>query len=226
MKETSNGQILEIASRFIRDVKWSLVDGDNLQREVINLKPEEFGDRFTAFLKNGARLIVGEPCILSIDRFKSFNPAKFIGAGWSIWRGPADGNGLVGKEERDYRSSTLTHLDLSNVQLATCLKPNERAMTGKERIKRLKTDGRVRLDENVFKTFWENQALIPSRFKERVNGKIQFIFFDGVELRSPLGGRCTLCLYFGGDGAWGWDCHWPGLDRDVRSPSAVLASQN
>lgn len=226
MKETTNGQILEIASRVIRDVRWPLVDGDDLQREIINLKPEEFGDRFTAFLKNGGRLIVGEPCILPIDRSKPFNPAEFIGAGWSIWRGPADGNGLVGEEERDYRSNTLIQLDLSKVQLATCLKPKELVTTGEERIKRLKADGRVRLDENAFKAFWENQALIPSRFKERVNSNIQFIFFDGVVLRSPNGDRCALYFCFSDYGSWDWDFRWLGGGRSVCSPSAVLASQN
>ena len=39
--------------------------------------------------------------ILRIDRSKpSFNPATFIGAGWSMWRGPINGNGLDGEEER------------------------------------------------------------------------------------------------------------------------------
>lgn len=226
MKETTNGQILEIASRIVRDVDWSLVDGDGLQREVINLKPEEFGGRFTAFLKNGARLVIGEPRILPIDRFKPFNPAEFIGAGWSIWRGPADGNGLVGEEERDYRSSTLNQLDLSKVQLATCLKQGESVTTGEERLKRLKADGRIRLDENAFQAFWNNKEAIPSRFKERVNGNIQFIFFDGVLLRSPRGNRCALYLDFGSGGSWGWDYSWLDRGRHVHDPSAVLASQN
>lgn len=226
MKETTNGQILEIASRVVRDVKWSLLDGDGLQREVINLKPEEFGEQFTAFLKNGARLIVGESRTLPIDRKSLFNPAEFIGAGWSIWRGPADGNGLVGEEERDHRSAALVHLDLNNVQLVTCLKRGKSVTTGEERIKCLKADGRIRLDENVFQVFWDNQARIPSRFKKKVNGNVQFIFFDGVVLRSPSGSRCTLCLYFVGRGSWRWDYSWLGNDRSVDNPSAVLESQN
>lgn len=164
--------------------------------------------------------------ILPIYRSKPFNPAEFIGAGWTIWRGPADGNGLVGEEERDYRSSKLIQLDLSKVQLVTRLKGGEPSITGEERLKLLKADGRVRLDENAFKAFWENQALIPVRFKERVNGNIQFIFFDGVVLRGPHGHRCTLCLYFSHDGSWYWLYRWLGRARDARIPSAVLASQN
>lgn len=170
--------------------------------------------------------VVGEPLILPIDRSKPFNPAEFIGSGWSIWLGPAGGDGLEGEEERDYRSATLTYLDLKKVQLATCLKRCERSTTGEKRLKRLKADGRIRLDENAFKAFWENQALIPSRFKERVNGNIQFIFFDGVVLRSPDGLRCALDLSFRSNGSWRWGCNWLDSDRSASYPSAVLASQN
>lgn len=182
-----------------------------------------------AILRGGAvvkPLAVEAPRCIPPIRSKPFNPAEFIGAGWSIWRGPADGNGLVGEEERDYRSSTLTQLDLSNVQLVTCLKQGESVMTGEERLKRLKTGGHIRLDENAFKAFWENQALIPSRFKERVNGNIQFIFFDGVVLRGPDGRRYTLYLCFSDIGSWHWCYRWLGRVRGVDRPSAVLASQN
>ena len=171
-------------------------------------------------------IVVGTTRVIPIDRYKPFDPATFIGAGWSIWCGPANGNGLEGEEERDSRSGTLTELDLNQVQLVTCLKQNEKVMTGEERIKRFKTDGRVRLDENAFKALWENREQLPARFKERVNGNIQFIFFEGVVLRGPGGIRCALCLYFRSDGSWGWYCIWLGDDRDVDAPSAVLASQN
>ena len=164
--------------------------------------------------------------IIPIDRSKPFNPAEFIGKGWSIWRGPADGNGLEGEEERDSRSATLTELNLDKVQLVTRFKRGESVTTGEERIKCLRTDGRVRLDENAFQTFWENREQLPARFKERVNGNIQFIFFDGVVLRSPRGVRYTLCLYFNSGGSWFWGCGWLDSDRYAGSPSAMLASQN
>lgn len=169
---------------------------------------------------------IPRPNILLIDRSEPFNPAKFIGAGWSIWRGPANGNGLEGEEDRDPRSATLTELDLNQIQLVTGLKRGESVTTGEERIKRLRTDGRVRLDENAFQAFWENRAQLPERFKERVNGNIRFIFFDGVVLRGPRGRRCALCLYFRNGGSWHWDYDWLDIDRDAGCPSAVLASQN
>lgn len=49
--------------------------------------------------------------ILFIDRSIPFNPAKFIGAGWTIWRGPADGDGLSGEEDHDERSLAIMEID-------------------------------------------------------------------------------------------------------------------
>lgn len=204
--------------------------GDVLDANLDEFTPEKRDMvRYLLGLKSLREAGSGRPVarnILPIDRSKLFNPAEFIGVGWSIWRGPADGKGLEGEEERDLRSTVLTHLDLNKVQLVTCLKRGERVTTGEERIKRLKADGHIRLDENIFKMFWENQALIPEHFKERVNGNIQFIFFDGIVLRSPRGRRSTLCLFFSNGGSWCWDFDWLDYDRLVGYPSVVLASQN
>lgn len=58
-KAVSRGQALQISARVATQVNWDELDGNNLQADVISLTPEEFGNRFTAFLKNGARVIVG-----------------------------------------------------------------------------------------------------------------------------------------------------------------------
>lgn len=223
-KQIGIRQGMETVGKLITLVDWSSVDPDVIQAAID--RPEETGRHFTRFLQNGCRVLVEEPRVLQIDRSTLFNPAEFIGQGWSVWRGPADGKGLEGKEERDARSATLTELDLSQIQLVTMLKPRESVTTGEERIKRLKADGRLRLDENAFKAFWENREVLPARFKERVNGNIQFIFFDGVVLRGPSGHRCTLCVYFHDDGVWIWDVRWLDHGRCASPLSAVLASQN
>ncbi len=171
-------------------------------------------------------IVAGTPRVIPIDRSKPFDPVTFIGAGWSIWRGPANGNGLEGEEERDSHSATLTELDLDQVQLITCLKRGESVTTGEERIKRLRADGRVRLDENAFQAFWENREQLPACLKERVNGNIKLIFFDGVVLRGPDGRRCTLFLCFDDGGSWHWYYYWLDIVRYAFNPSAVLASQN
>jgi len=72
-------------------------------------KPTNIG----AFLRNGGRVIVGESKIAPIDRSKPFNPANFIGEGWTI-------------EEEDERSLALTEVDLTSTRLEHMLKQGER----------------------------------------------------------------------------------------------------
>lgn len=163
--------------------------------------------------------------ILQINRSKPFNPAEFVGAGWTIWRGPASGDGLSGDEEQDARSLALTELDLNSIILKSTLKSGENVVNGEEKLKRLKASGDIRLDAGAFKTLWDNRELLPSRFKEKTNGNTTFIYCDGTVLRSPRGGRCILCFCFLG-GAWDWRYDWLGLGWSVFSPSAVLASQS
>ncbi|MEK7498614.1 MAG: hypothetical protein AAB611_02005 [Patescibacteria group bacterium] len=164
-----------------------------------------------------------EGSIISIDRTKPFDPVAFIGKGWSVWRGPSDGNGLEGEEDQDERSLNITELDLSKIRSVTTLKGKEKEITGRENLKRLKASGNIRLDAKVFQTFWENQHLIPELWQEEVNGNIRFVYFEGTVLRSPSGNRCILFLFFNG-GRWYWYYAWLGDGRNVDYPSAVLAS--
>ena len=160
--------------------------------------------------------------ILRINRSTPFNPAKFLGEGWSIWRGPADGNGLSGEEDQDRRSLALTEVDLSKVRFETCLHDGESSITGEEKLRRLKEAGHIRLDAKVFQTLWENKDKIPESWKEKTDCNTTFIFFDGTTLRSPDGDRNVLFLYWSG-GGWNWDFRWLHGDWDAHSPSAVLA---
>ena len=161
--------------------------------------------------------------IIQIPRLTPFNPAQFLGSGWSIWRGPVDGDGLSGDEDQDKRSLALTQLDMSQIQLVTCLKEGETSITGEERVRRLKKTNHIRLDTRVFQTLWENKDSIPESWKEKTNNNTTSIFFDGTPLRSPFGDRYVLCLDWRG-GEWDWYYYWLESDWNVNSPSAVLAS--
>lgn len=209
-KAISRGQALQIAARVATQVNWDELDGDRLQTEVIDLTTEEFSKRVTAFLRNGARVIIGEPRIAKIDRTKSFNPAEFIGNGWTI-------------EEQDERSLALAEVDIAAIRFETMFNDGETRITGEEKLKRLKSAGYVRLDAKVFQTFWENQYLIPERFKEKTNGNTTFVFFDGSVFRSPYGSRSVLFLFWI-DSRWNWRYAWLADDLNANNPSAVLAS--
>lgn len=160
--------------------------------------------------------------IIQIDRTTPFNPTQFLGEGWSIWRGPADSDGLSGDEEQDERSLALAKMDLSKVRLETCLW-GEASISGEEKLRRLKAAGHIRLDAKIFQILWENKDKIPESWKEKINGNTRYIFFDGTTLRGPEGGRYILCLYWSG-GEWRRYCSWLEFDWFDSSPSAVLAS--
>lgn len=141
-----------------------------------------------------------------------FNPAEFIGAGWSIIA-----------EETDVSSIALTELDLNKVQQVTMLKDGETHIKGEEKLKRLKESKNIRLDADIFLALWENQYLIPESWKEKVGGNTRYIFFDGTVLRSSDGRRYVLYLCWDG-GAWYWYVRWLGIDWNAGGPSAVLVS--
>jgi len=201
----------QVVATLVTNTAWEEIDFEEagLQNLVIR-NPKEAGRQFTAFLKNGGRVIVGEPRIISIDRTAPFDSVKWLDQGWTI-------------EEQDKRSLSLEQVDLANVRLEHMLKKDESWIKGDERLKRLKKAGYIRLDAKVFQTFWENQALIPESWKEKTNGNTTLIFFDGTILRNPYGGRDVLCLCWR-DGRWHWDYRWLEYDWHVNYPSAVFAS--
>ncbi len=202
------------------NVSWDELDGDAFQRTVVE-NPVEAGRQLTLFFKNGCRYSTsGQKTAIGAN---PFNPEKYIGKGWSIWRGPAEGDGHSGEEDQDMRSLALPEDELEAIRLETMLRSDEKHIGGEERQRRLKEAGLIRLDARVIQVLWKNQVLIPESWKQKTNGYTTFIYFDGTILRSPNGNRCVLYLYWDG-GRWRWDYRWLGNDWDGGNPSAVLAS--
>lgn len=208
MNKPSQGQVLNAIAILMNNADWDAVNGTVLQKVIDN--PRDAGSQFTAFLKNGGRVIVGEPKVIPIDRTSAFDPVAFIGEGWSI-------------VEEDERSLALGEVDLTKVNFETMLKERESSVVGEEKLKRLKDAGHIRLDAKVFQTLWENQHLIPASWKEPTNGNTTYVFFDGTILRDSNGYRYVLYLYWR-DGEWRWDCPWLDGKWSANDPSAVLAS--
>lgn len=211
MGQINCDQSHQIMAILATNTDWKSIDfaGLGLQGSIIR-NPEEAGVQFTAFLKNGARVIIGEPEIVIIDRSLEFDPASFIGKGWKI-------------EEQDERSLALTEMNLTKVHFKTCLKSGEDHIKGEEKFERLKKAGHIRLNAKIFLTLWKNQQLIPESWKEKIGGSTRYIFFDGTILLSSRGDRYVLCLYWDG-GRWHWYYRWLDHDFSAYDPSAVLAS--
>lgn len=211
-KAVTRGQALEVSARVATQVDWDSLDGDGLQQAVINLTPEEFGNRFTLFLKRGARVIIDNMKITP----QPFDPIRFIGKGWSII-----------PEEHDARNDALTEVDCSKILFETCLKDNETSITGEDKLKRLKAGGNIRLGAPAFLGFWENykmrkeNSVLEHLYREK---GITYLDFFGDVLLAPRGDRKVLCLYRRDAGVWGWDYYWLASVWLAQDFSASLAS--
>lgn len=121
-KAISRGQALEVSARVATQINWDELEGDKLQSEVINLTSAEFGSRFTAFLKNGARLqVFGAvfPIWKTIKLGTGLqNACEFRGALINGYFRIGDwGNDILGKPAFK-AANALTEVDLVNVSVA------------------------------------------------------------------------------------------------------------
>ncbi|HEY5367428.1 MAG TPA: hypothetical protein VIJ75_00425 [Hanamia sp.] len=151
-----------------------------------------------------------ETKVITINRSGLFRPATFTGPGWTI-------------TEEDQRALALTKIDFTKVVLKTTLNKKEKSIRGEDNLKRLKSMDCIRLDAMVFYTLWNDQQLIPIKWKENTNGQKTFIFFDGTVLRNSRSIRCVIYLYWYYH-RWRWNIHWLENYWDANNLSAVLAT--
>ena len=143
-----------------------------------------------------------------------FDPATFIGEGWSLI-----------PEEQDKRSTALKEVDMSKVEFVTCLEPGETSITGEEKLERLKKKNCIRLGATVFAGPWQDyqvngkDSVLEHLYQEK---GITYMDFPGDVLLSPVGDRYVLYLYRDGDGSWGWDYYWLDDDWHTRGVSVVI----
>ncbi len=151
--------------------------------------------------------------IVRLDNLEPFDPATFPGLG-SGWRRNPDGS--------DPRSKAIVELDERKLKLVSPLRDEETWIVSEEQVRRIRAGTTVPLDLRWLRYYWTHQERIPESWKERVNGNMQYVFFDGDELLDPCGRRYSLCLCWD-DGAWLWSCLWHDSRRSRGNPSVVLA---
>lgn len=211
---------MELMAKLMTKTAWG---------ELVNILPELIKDidrvakEFIKFLKNGGRVIIE---LKHLALGTTIDPAEFIGGGFTVWKGPKEGEGLQGDEDRDEREDDLTEVDFTQVDFATCLNSGERSIKGEEKLERMKASGKLRLGGRTFLALWQNyQATKEESVLEwlyRIFG-IVWIDFFGLVLRDPNGRRYVLCLCRSDNGHWSWDCRSLDLDRYTISWSASLA---
>lgn len=212
MKAVTRDQAAEFIGRCATTIRWGDLDGNQFQRDIIELAPQEFGHRLTMFLKNSARLAMKGLNVLTVDRAAPFKPEIFISEGWSI----------VGNQ--DDRALEIEEVDFSTVSFEHGLVDGELTITGEEKLTRLKAKPLIRLDAKVGHALFEESRQVTLRFiYETYN--VDWIEFAGTELLSPGGRRYFLYLYRHDEGFWRWACNRLDGDRGRKRVSPVLANQ-
>jgi hypothetical protein len=222
MKPATHRQTKDVAIRVL-NLNPELIDGEAIQKGTEGCSVEDIDRRLIAFLNNGLHFIMKGQGTLIVDRTKPFGPTKFIGGGWTIWRGPKDGNGLTGEEEQDARSLARTEIDFAKMLFTSCLKDGETSITGEEKLARHLAMKHVRPDAKVGQDLLEEKNQTTLEWLYKTFG-ITWFELPGTVLRSGYGDRYFLYLCRGGNGRWRWSCGWLGGDRNAEAPSAVLAS--
>jgi hypothetical protein len=146
--------------------------------------------------------------------------------GWTFWKGPKDGNGLHGEEERNKASLALTEVDFDRADLLTCLKKGESLITGEEKLLRLSKSGRTLYGTTVAMGIWQNYQSCQNRSDsvlERLYQQmcINYVDFFGDILRDPRGSRIVLGFSRSDAGSWRWYCLWLGNTWSARRFTAV-----
>jgi hypothetical protein len=209
MGQITIDQSHQVMAVLATNANWEEIDFtiSGLQDAVIR-DPQEAGRRFTKFLKQGCWL--GMKSIST----KPFKPAEFLGEGWTVWKGPANGDGLSGEEDIDSRSLALSQIEIDKFLFEACLLEGESHITGEEKLRRLKAKPNfIRFGGNVFLGLWEDyQANKENSVLEWLykNRGIKYLDFPGLILRSPDGDRDVLYLGRRDDGRWDWICRWLG----------------
>ena len=223
-KAVSGGQARSLIASFAVDTPWDAIKTD--VQPFIELPPEQKGKMFAAFVENNFRVFVSDPKVI---RTKFFDPARFIGKDWTIWRGPADGDGLTGEEDIDPRSRDIAEFEVSRIFFETCLGEGENSITGEEKLFRQRKAGHIRLGGNAFLGLWEDyqankeNSILEWLYQTR---KITYLDFFGDILRGPGGRRIVLYLFRYDDGQWDWYCSWLDYGWDASFLSAGCASQS
>lgn len=160
--------------------------------------------------------------MVTINRAVPFDPA-FIGKGWTIWRGPADGNGLEGDEQQDARSLALTEVDFTRARFETSLLAGEKIVVGEQRLCRLQKANFICADAKIGQTLYEEPGQKTLRWLYETH-RVTWFELPGTILRAPCGFRAFLGLGRGGGGRWDWYCPWLGDARDAGAPALAFAS--
>ncbi|MDD3531036.1 MAG: hypothetical protein PHV99_00350 [Candidatus Pacebacteria bacterium] len=169
----------------------------------------------------------GDPFLLKIDRTRSFDPVRFYGKGWTIWRhSPFGHDGLKGDEDEEKSSLVLKGINFVQISFETCLKKGETVITGDEKIIRHARAGHTQFDARIAECLLDEEGWVTLEAVYAGWGMDSFEF-TGTRLRSLAGRRAVVCLNRDIDPCgrvrWRPTYEWISLVVYGRHPSIILA---
>lgn len=138
---------------------------------------------------------------IPIDRSRPFDPPSLFGGGYSVWRGPADGDGLEGEEDHDPRAQILTEIDFDTLRCVSVHQSAEEKVHGEEFVRRLRRSAGVTLDAYAFLAIHERRLQgLPFTGDWATSGRLTCLCLVGTILRAPNGERNIAIVYVDEDG--------------------------
>lgn len=232
MAQATEKQHRQFAALFLNAGERSGWDKDKTQL-ILDLPPAEFNAWITAHI-NGYEVpalpepvkVVVEPPTGPLVLPATFNPSTFVGSGWTIWKGPAKGDGLKGDEEQDKRSLALKEVDFRGMtkeaNFLTGLEGSETVVTSEVKRARLIAKA-IQADARIGQALFEEEGQKTLRWLDTLG--ITWFELLGTTLRRSDGRRGALYLDRQGGGSWGWSYSWLDYDRSAYSPALSLASK-
>ena len=155
------------------------------------------------------RFLAGEVVLQFIDRklqtTDPFDPTKFVGKTWKVI-----------DTETDARAARLQEVDFARVNGEVCLRPEDGgAITGEEKLRRLREGGNILLGSNAFLALWreKDHQTLEWLFREK---NASFFEFYGELLMDRGGSIFVLCVFREEHARWRWGYLWVGKDRTAR----------
>ncbi|HWB06078.1 MAG TPA: hypothetical protein VG796_23860 [Verrucomicrobiales bacterium] len=222
VSEKSHKQLVSriLTTSIRRKLKKEQVD------TLLGLKNDEFHNAFAAMI-NGFK---------TPERLKPIRPQGplvlpaqfdiergiFFGhqSGWTIWKGPAEGDGLAGEEEQDPRSLAVKEIDFSALTMhnfPTGLTEGEGEIDSEKRRLRLMPRA-ILAGARVFEALYSEAGQKTLRFLDR-KLTIQQIDFLGTTLRSPDGIRFSLNCFRISGRSWNWGFRKLSAPRNYHAPA-------
>lgn len=215
----SIARVMEFVGNLLKLVRWGNLP--NLQPFVEGDEPKRIAAEFERFAGNGFRMVVNIINLgkVVIDRTKP----GFSSLSWTIWKGPADGDGLTGEEEQDAQALALTEIDTTTILFETMHLKNEMGINGEEVLRRFRESGRI-LHDAAF-----GIALLDEPYRLtleilRITRDITEFALLGTVFHSR-GSRYVMCLSWD-RGVWDWRMRELDENWGPRVRSAVSASSS